>query len=166
MCAWVCWSIPVPVSVTSSSTKRLGDVLGLDAQAPAVGHRVARIDHQIQDNLLDLPGIGFYTIELGIQHKRELNVLFDQAAQHLVQIANGLVDIQHHGLNHLLTAEHQELASERSRAAARLFDLLEAAAVGVQEIRTLEEQFAVTVDHGEQVVEVVSHTASEKTNGF
>ncbi len=107
-------------------------ILGLDAQRPAVRHGVARIDHQIQDDLFELPRVGFYPVQLGIQNKRELDVLLDQAAEHFVQIADGLVDIEDHGLDHLLAAEHQQLAGERSRAASGLLDLLEAAAIRVR----------------------------------
>ena len=73
---------------------------------------------------------------------------------------------EHHGLDYLLTAEHQELAGKRSCAATRLLDLLEAAAIGLREITALEQQIAVSVDHGEQVVEVVRHSAGEQTNRF
>jgi hypothetical protein len=51
----------------------------LDAQLAAVRHRVARVDHQIQDYLFDVPGICLYAIEVVVQHYRELDVLLDQS---------------------------------------------------------------------------------------
>ena len=113
--------MPVPVSVTSSKTKRLADPPGpdcgddsldifrLDAQRSSVGHGIASVDHQIQYDLFDLSGVGFHSIQLRIEDKREFNIFFDQAAQHLVQIANRLIDIENYRFDHLLTAEHQEL---------------------------------------------------------
>ena len=45
-------------------------------------------------DLFDLSGVGFHSIQLRIEDKREFNIFFDQAAQHLVQIANRLIDIR------------------------------------------------------------------------
>ena len=127
-----------------------------------MGHGVACVDYQIQNNLFDLSGVGFYAVQLRIQHEREFDVLLDQASQHLVEVADRLVDIQDHGLDHLLTAQHQELARERGGTVAGLLDLLQAPAIGFGQIGTLEQQIAVAVNHGEQVIEVVGHAAGEQ----
>ena len=66
--ARVCSSMPVPVSLTlrraydPARALRVGggvrfvelDLVDLDGQPPAVGHRVARVDDQVQHDLLDL----------------------------------------------------------------------------------------------------------------
>src|SRR6185437_9362193 len=142
------------------------DILCLDAKAAAVGHGVACVDDQIQNNLFDLPRVGLYVVQLRIEHEREFDVLLDKASQHLVEGADRLVDIQDHRFDHLLPAQHQELASKRGRAVAGLLDLFQAPAIGIGQIETLEQQIAIAVDHRQQVIEVVSHAAGEKTDRF
>ena len=44
-----------------------GDVPGLDRDRPAVGHRVAGVDHEVDDDLVDLAGIGADVAGGGIQ---------------------------------------------------------------------------------------------------
>src|SRR6058998_3142494 len=104
----------------------------LDAQLAAIRHCIARIDNQIQDYLLDLPGIRRYTIEVVVQLHRELDILFDQAPEHLLRIADGLVDVQDNRLNDLLAAKRQELARQRSGATCGLFDLFNLRAIEIR----------------------------------
>src|SRR6266436_3601378 len=76
----------------------------LDAQLSPVRQSIARIDYQIQNYLFDLPGVCVYAVERGIQHHCELDVLLDQASDHLLGIGNDLVNVQDHWLKDLLTA--------------------------------------------------------------
>ena len=84
----------------------------------------------------------------------------------LSRLPTVLLMFRTHGLDHLLTAEHQELAGEGRGTVPGLFDLFETAAVGGREISTLEQQIAVAVDHGQQVIEVVGHAAGEQSDRF
>ena len=54
---------------------------------PPLWDGVARVHHEIHDHLLDLSGIGLGGTESGIRNCLKLDILADQAAQHLVQIA-------------------------------------------------------------------------------
>ena len=61
-------------------------VSGFDRHGAAVGHRVARVDREIHDDLLDLVWIGACGREVVRQVRLELDVLGDQRAQHLVEV--------------------------------------------------------------------------------
>src|ERR1700733_619999 len=85
------------------------DTRSFDSQAAAAGHRVPGVDHQIQNNLLDLTGIGFNVAKLRSGQKGELDILVDHAGNHLNHSADHLVEIQHPRLKHLFAAEGQQL---------------------------------------------------------
>ena len=140
------------------------DAPGLDAQLAAVRHRVARVDHQVQDDLLDLTGICFDASEMVVQHYGEFDVFFDQATEHLFRVRYDLVDIQDDWFNNLLTTEHQELARERSSTVRRLLDLLDFRAIGINQCGIIQKQIAVPGNHREQIVEVMRHSTSQAAN--
>src|SRR5690606_36000414 len=60
----------------------------------------------------------------------------------------------------------QELRGERRRALARLADFLDFLLDRAVAVQVIEQQIAVAQDDGEQIVEVVRHTASERPDGF
>ena len=104
-------------TASSSSTLR-----GLDGQSwPPLGHRVARVDDQVHDHLLDLArGPPRTVAERRPRARDELDVLADQAPQHLSRrSATTSFRSSTRGCEHLLAAEGQELAGERGRALAR-----------------------------------------------
>ena len=103
------------------------DVGGLDGQAPALRHRVACVHRQVQDDLLDLRGIGLHATQRGVEHRDQLDRLADQRPQHLRDVRHHAVEIQHPRLEHLLAAEGEELLGERRRAVRRLLDQLDIA---------------------------------------
>ena len=75
-------------------------------------HRVARVHGEVDDHLLDLRRVGAHRRELGAEHRHELDVLADQAAQHHVHVADRRVQVEDARLQHLLAAERQQLARE------------------------------------------------------
>ena len=91
------------------------DIGGLDGQLAAVGHGVASVHGEVQDHLFDLAGIGFDPAQFLRVDRLQFNILADEAAQHLLQVGNHGVQIQHQRLQHLFAAERQQLAGERCR---------------------------------------------------
>ena len=132
-------SMPVPVSLTASITYRPGgdasvhrrvarvelDVGRLDRELAAARHRVARVDDEVHEDLLDLPGIGLHGAEVEAAHDRQLDVLAEEAAQHLLDAADRLVEVEDPRLEDLLPAERQELPRQLRGASAGAADLLE-----------------------------------------
>ncbi len=61
------------------------DVAGLDGELAPGGHRVARVDDEIDDDLLDVGGISLDVPHRLRQHQSQLDVLADGALEHVVQ---------------------------------------------------------------------------------
>ena len=96
----------------------------------------------------------------------QLDVLTDQPLQHRLELADQLVQIDHPRLDDLLAAERQKLLGERRRVLARPANLLDMGPDGVLIGQLVENQLAVAVDGGEQVVEVVGNTACQPADGL
>src|SRR6185312_448274 len=142
------------------------DVAGLDDQPAALRHGVARVDDQVQDDLLDLSAVGAHEPERLGQIRDELDILGQEPRQHLLEIVGEGAQVEDLGLEHLPAAERQQLTGEARGAVGGAQNLAEpvrqilvAAMVGAQ-------QLTVGDDGGEQVVEVVRDTAGEMADGF
>jgi hypothetical protein len=83
------------------------EILGFDGEIAAVGHRLARIYHQVHDDLLDLARIRLHAAALRIEEDTQVHVLADQPPQHLVHLGDNFVEIEHLRLQHLIAAEGQ-----------------------------------------------------------
>ena len=124
--------MPVPVSLTVSSTYRPGRQLGadpgivfadelvgrLDGEPAAVGHRVPRVDHQVHDHLLELARVGVHRAELRLQRRHQRDVLADEPRQHPLEVGDTVVEVDRLGLADLPPAEGEDLAGERGGALA------------------------------------------------
>ena len=146
------------------------DVLGVECQRATAGHRVARVHREIDQNLLDLPGVGEDRPQAGAQGGHELDVLPDGPAQQLLDVARHAAEVHHLGMDDLAAAEGEELAGERGGAVGRLPDALD---VGAKLLPPLTagrsarkgdlfgDQRRVDEDHAEEVVEVVGDAPRE-----
>jgi hypothetical protein len=97
----------------------------------------------------------------GGQLQRERDVVVHQALQHLVHAADGLVQIDHARLPHLLATEREQLLGQLARAPPGARDLLDIGAQRVLRPQAARDQRGVTQDHRQQVVEVVRDAAGE-----
>ena len=97
----------------------------LDRQLASVRHRVARVDDEVHEHLLDLTRVGLHAPERAAEDGDDLDVLADQAAQHLVHLADDVVQLQDPRLEKLLPAEREQLAGQRAGSVGRLGDLLD-----------------------------------------
>ena len=77
-------------------------VRGLQRHAAASRHRVAGVDDQVHENLLDLPRVGPGAAEIGSEVRLQLDVLTDQPAEHLVHSGHHRVEVEDLRLQHLL----------------------------------------------------------------
>ena len=141
------------------------DGAGRDRQVPARGHRVARVDREVDQYLFDLAGIGDHQRQLVGQLGVQRDVLADRAAQHLLHVADDPVEIEHPGPDHLAAGEREQLVGELGTAPRGPDDLLGVPAdrrhVRRRRLGLLDDERAVVEDHREQVVEVVRHSPGE-----
>ena len=100
--------MPMPVSEMAIITYRPGyrrpmlrgvivvdlDVGGFERQRAALGHRVAGVDRQIEQDLVDLAGIGEHRAERRRRADDERDVLADQPIQHLVRVGDQVVEVE------------------------------------------------------------------------
>jgi hypothetical protein len=78
--------MPQPVSVTDElalALQRPGQMrgVGLDGQGAALGHGVARVDRQVDDDLLELALVRLHRAQVATVHHIEFDGLADQPAQ-------------------------------------------------------------------------------------
>src|SRR5438876_10580026 len=141
-------------------------VRGLDGELAALGHRIPRIHGQIHDHLLELPRVGLHGAERRIEPRREVDVLAQQAAQHLLDVGHEAVQADDARLQHLLAAEGEQLPGEPRRPVCGLADFLGVVAARVTGGQVFEQQVDVARDRGEDVVEVVRDAAGQPAHRF
>ena len=121
--------MPVPVSSTSTSTySPIGmplywnfalcvgaDIGGAQRELAAVGHRVARIDHEIDDHLLELREIGLHRPEVALRHDVERDPLADQPAQQHGQVVDHVAEVDDLRAQRLLAREREQVAHHARR---------------------------------------------------
>jgi hypothetical protein len=142
------------------------DVGGLDAQPPSPGHRVARVDRQVEHHLLELAGIDLHQPERGCRAGAQLDVLADEAPQHALGLADLGVEAHHPGLDDLPPGKGEELPGQGGAAICGREDLLHVADGGIAFPHALAQVVSVAEHHRQQVVEVVRHAAGEPRDGL
>ena len=104
-----------------------GDVRGIDRELPAAGHRVARVDRQVDQDLLELAGVRLDRPQAAGGHGGQVDVLAQGAAQQLLQAADDVVEAEHLRVHDIAAREDQQLAGEPDRPLRRAADLLDVA---------------------------------------
>ncbi len=99
-------------------------VAGLDGQLASRGHRVARVDRQVHDHLLEAPRVDLHQPERAARHRGQLDVLPQHRRSIFSMLGEHVVEVEHLRLEHLLAAEGQELPGELRGAPPRLPDFL------------------------------------------
>ena len=138
-----------------------GHVAGRERQPAPVRHRVAGVDGQVEQDLLDLPRVGLDAPGGRIERGRDLDVLADHATQQGLDSGHDGVQIQHARLQDLLAAEGQELMRELGGALGGALDDLDLPPDRVLRGQRVEHEIAAAADGGQQVVEVVGHAGRE-----
>ena len=137
-----------------------------DGERAAGGHRVAGVDGEVDEDLLELRTVGQHRHEVGPDGDPQGDPLAQCAVQQPLEVAREDADVEDLGLDDLPAAEHEELARERGGPVGGAPDLVDVVAdprVGRE--LALGEPHAGQ-DHGEQVVEVVRDAARELPDGL
>jgi hypothetical protein len=135
-------------------------VAGVDHELAAGRHRVARVQGQVQDHLLELGPVGPQIAGARVQIHLEFDLLADEAPQHGLDAGRDIVHGQNLRLEHLAAAEGQKLLSQ---AGGPLGGVADAGHVlgQVGPGRLVEGEVREADDRGQDVVEVVGDAAGE-----
>jgi hypothetical protein len=161
--------MPTPVSVTASITWGPGvefGVHGFDRDLAALRHGVARVHHEVHQDLLNLAGVRIDLAKLVRGQERQVDALAKQASQHSLHAESNLVEVKNPRLEHLLAAEGEELAGQADGSLTRPFHLLEVGLHRIARLEVAKRKGRAAQDYGEDVVEVVCDAARQATNGL
>ena len=138
----------------------------LERELAALGHGVPRVHREVHEDLLELSGVGLHGTRVRRETGAQLDVLAEQAAEHLLKVAHQGPDVDHARLQDLLPAEREQLSREAGGPVGGLANFGDILVTGVAGAQIFEEQVRVAGDRGENVVEVVSDPAREPADRF
>jgi hypothetical protein len=136
--------------------------LGREHQLPALGHGVARVDRQIDQDLLDHPDVGLGVGQPRLRLHLQGDVLAERPPQEPGDPVHDLPDRHPPGLEHLPAAEDEELPGQARGQLGRVPHRAEQLGDLRRQARVLQGQGNVALDDREHVVEVVGHAAGQQ----
>ncbi len=135
-----------------------------DVQSSAIGHRIARVEDEIEQRVLQLAGIGVGQPQIGGFRHFELEGLPQRAAEDVGHVIDDLIQIQGRRLQGLLAGESKQAFGE-GRSAIHGFD---AGADIVLQLRRIDEVLLKKLQAAEKnrkkVIEVMGHAPRELTH--
>ena len=143
-----------------------GFVRGFDDNAPALGHRVARIDDEVEQYLLELTRIRLDGPGGAIEQGHEFDIFSNQSPEHAIHVRDQVVQVKDSRLQDLSPTKGQQLMSEPGGAFRRFEDLLCIGASRMLGSQLLEQEVAIAGNCGQQIVEVVGDSAGHATDRF
>ena len=172
--------MPVPVSVTLSAgivADRQhvaahpahvvgGDGEGLQGERAAARrvlreHRVAGVDREVDDHLLELAGIGAHRAEAAAVLDLELDPLAEQPVEQMRDLGDDVGELEHLRAQRLLARESEQLPGQVGGAVRVGADLLDVVIVAVAGRVAHQHQVAGAEDRGQDIVEIVGDAAGE-----
>jgi hypothetical protein len=147
------------------------DAARFDGDRAPRRHCVARVDRQVDQDLVELTVVHPEPASHGPRLDHQPHLLPDQAPKHRLDAQDGLVEVDDLGSDHLATAEREQLRRQRCRPRCGITDRLHAAAcvVGVEAVppfgrQVLGEQLRVALDREQDVVEVMGDSARKSAD--
>ena len=117
---------PGPRSGPTAGSSAASSTAAVSRHEPAArGHGVPRVHREVDDDLLDLVGIGAHRAGARGEGDHQLDVLADQRAQQLLRGGHDVVEVEHLGPQDLLAAEGEQALGEGRRAPDGAADLAE-----------------------------------------
>ena len=179
MRAFVASSIPTPVSATVRAHvagRQAGPLFGIglgdmrvrepDRQPAARRHRVAGIDGEVDDDLLELSGVGTDgpQVERRVDgHRHRLAGEVPDERRDLGDRSRRVHDLRH---EHLPAAEGEQLAGQRRAPVGGADDLFEVGPTWIVGREVVRHEVGVAADREDEVVEVVRDAARELSDRF
>src|SRR5690348_15246702 len=137
-----------------------------DTQLASTGHRVAGVDGEIHNHLLDLALVSFDPRYVGRKRGAHGNVLAQYAREHLDHVADQIVQVQDRRGQNLLPTKGQKLARERSRPLPCFFNFFNMLDQGVLPAELSLEKLSVADNDAQEIVEVVSNSSRQPADGL
>ena len=136
-----------------------------DGERSAGRHRVARVDGEIEQHLLELSAVGAHAR----QRRRSLSMSSSMCSPMMrrsigADAAHDVAEIEHRRLQHLLAAEREQLVREIRGAIGRVDHLAEIVRGGAGLVGAHQRELRVAGDDRDQIVEVVRDAAGERAD--
>src|SRR5260221_104387 len=157
---WRDWQMPLPIVFVQR------DVPCLDRQPATARHGIGGVDHQVDQNLLELRRIDQNESDRGREVQADVDPFDDQSPQHQLHAAYERIDVHHLRLHDLLSAERQKLPGESGRALARPSDLDQIHSRGIILGHFSQPDFTETEHRREHIVEVMRNPAGKQAEGL
>ena len=141
-------------------------VAGADGQLAASRHGVARVDREVDDDLLELADVGAHRPKVAAMIDLELDVAADQPRQQHPEVGQHVGQVQHFRPQRLLARKGQKLAHQRGGAVGVLLDVHDVREGRVGRTMVGQQQVGRHDDGGQHVVEVVRDAAGELAHGL
>ena len=134
-----------------------------DFHRAARGHRVAGVEREVRDHLLELAPVG---ADEAARHdrRRKLDAFAEEAREQALEPGDDFAQVEHLRRQHLPAAEGEQLARERGRSIGRAHDLERVFAARVVVVEACGQELAVAADRGQQIVEVVRDPARKPSD--
>ena len=138
-----------------------GHVARAQRDLAAVLHRVARVDDEIDDHLLELVEVGLDQPQVAPEHDVEFDRLADQPAQQHLQVGQHFAELQRLRPQRLAAREGEQLPHQAGGPVGVLLDLHDVLEGRIGRAVVGEQQVGIADDRGQDVVEVVGDAAGE-----
>ena len=141
---------------------------GLDGELAAVGHGIARVDHQVEQGAFQLVGVGFGGPQLIGEAHLQGDAFVDAALQQFAHGADQAVDLHRFRVQRLAPGKRQQAVGETrspvGRGHAQVDQTVEVVELAASDAPA--QQLQAADNSGEHVVEVVSDTPRQLADGF
>ena len=144
----------------------MADIARADGQGAAVRHRIARIDDQVQQYVIELVRVDHGTAEVVCDLGDHAGAGGEHAARHIVHLAQQVAGIDHHRLQRLAAREREQVRSELGAALDARQRHLDPRQRRLVQVAGQLEQLQVAADDLQHIVEIVGHAAGELADGF
>ena len=135
--------------VVSDDQQRLalvGCPCDFDREVSAVGHRIASVDCQVRDHLLDLCPVGVDERRLVRPDGRQLDVFVDHPPQQLDHVGDDIAEVEDLGVHHLAAAEGEQLRGQARRLLSSSDDVADLGRAVVAAVDLAQRQLGVAAD--------------------
>ena len=150
----------LPISATCSARTAIG-LEGQRAAAALGDHRVAGVDREVDDHLLELARVGADRAEAAAMLDPELDRLAEQAVEQMRDLGDDVGQLEHLRAQRLLARESEQLPGQAGGAVGVGADLLDVVIVAVARRVAHQHQVAIAEDRGQDIVEIVGDAAGE-----
>ena len=127
--------------------------------APALRHRVAGIADQVEDRRLELPGIEADRRQIGSQVVIDRHRVAGRPLQQLAEFPQAEIEVDDLGIDQLPAGERQQLLGHLSATPRRQQHVLGEPPDPRRIFGTAVDQLDIADDDGQQIVEVMRHSA-------